>query len=97
MVFQNIPTTTVRLPKRARESPENRIPFKALERCMSFPAEVLRLVRLITKKIKAVMAHIPLTAVPTPLKVLKIALNSDADGACAREGTDPPEMEMEDA
>ena len=72
-------------PKRANEAPENRIPFNARERCISFPPDVLSLVRLMTKKISAVIVQIPLTTVPIVLNPLKNPVNSDAEGASERE------------
>lgn len=77
--------------------PENRIPFKALDRCMSFPTEVLSLARLMTKKINAVMVQSPLTTVPIILNPLKNPASSEAVGASEREVTDPPGMVIVDA
>lgn len=97
IAFQKILTTTVIPPKSARESPENRIPFKALNRCMSFPTDVLSLARLMTKKISAVMVQRPLTMVPIILKLLKNPESSEALGGSESEITAPPGMVIVDA
>lgn len=97
ITFQNMLTIVVIPPKSANDTPENRMPFRALDLCMSFPTDVLSLVRLMTKRIKAVIVQMPLTATPIVLKPLIILLNSVDDGASARDITAPPGTVIVDA
>lgn len=84
-------------PNRARETPENRRPLSALARCISLPADVLNLVKLIMKKINAVIVQMPLIAVPNVLNPEKNPESSDASGASPRDFIVPPGMVMVDA
>lgn len=73
------------------------MPLSALDRIMSLPAEVLSLATLITKKIRDVIAQIPLTAVPIVLNPLKKGVSSADVGASPNDVTEPPGIVMVDA